>query len=116
MASPGVFIHSGTLGGRLSAFGVAARDSLERPLAKATPPIKAPLPRRKCRRDVTTGSSSRSVDSVIVHPPFEAARMEHLNEVVGNPQNISCAAFSAAWLQSIRFNSEIERLLQRLRN
>src|ERR1700716_2672949 len=95
MGSPGVFIHSGILGGRLSAFSLAPTASLPaRPPARTAPPINAPLLRRKRRRDVTAGSLSTSVGSVIVHPPFESeidssryfkreasAASEHLNYV-----------------------------------
>src|ERR1700722_894864 len=72
MGSPGAFIHSGILGGRLFVSAAALSAS---PPASTAPPIRAPLPRRKRRRDVTAGSkavskagsSSRSVGSVIVH-------------------------------------------------
>src|ERR1019366_1212576 len=68
IGSPGVFIHSGILGGRLSAFAVAAKASLPARPPRTAPPINAPPSRRKRRRDVTTGSLSRSVGSVIGIP------------------------------------------------
>src|SRR5216683_4892846 len=73
IGSPGVFIHSGILGGRLSALAVAAKVSRPAtPPARTAPPIKALPSRRKRRRDVTAGLLSTSVGSVIVHPPFES--------------------------------------------
>src|SRR4051794_33096176 len=49
---PGVFIHPGTLGGRLSAFGVPPNASPPaRPPAIAAPPTNAPS-RMNARRDV----------------------------------------------------------------
>src|ERR1700686_2356118 len=71
MGSPGVFIHSGTLGGRFSELSLAARASLPaRPPAMTAPPANAPPSRRNCRRDVPTISLSISVGSVIVRPSF----------------------------------------------
>src|ERR1700739_3175731 len=53
IGSPGVFIHSGTLGGRLSADSVAASACRPtRPPAMTAPPINAPPSRRNLRRDV----------------------------------------------------------------
>src|SRR6266851_2551786 len=75
MGSPGVFIHSGILGGRLSAFSPAARALPARPPARTAPPINALPSRRKRRRDRTAGSLSASVGSVIVHPQFESAHL-----------------------------------------
>src|ERR1700682_5791902 len=73
MGSPGVFIHSGTLGGRLSAFSLAPSASLAaRPPAMTAPPTNAPPSRRNRRRDVAAISLSMSPGSVIVHPPFES--------------------------------------------
>src|SRR5229473_5933957 len=73
MGSPGVFIHSGTLGGRLSALSLAPSASLPaRPPAMTAPPTNAPPSRRNRRRDVAAISLSMSVGSVIVHPPFES--------------------------------------------
>src|SRR5882757_4176749 len=73
MGSPGVFIHSGTLGGRLSAAPFAPSASLPaRPPAMTAPPTNAPPLRRNRRRDVTRISLSMSVGSVIVHPSFPA--------------------------------------------
>src|SRR5437016_9756101 len=72
MGSPGVFIHWGTLGGRFSAFCVAADALLPaRPPATTAPPINAPPLRRNRRRDVAPISSSVSVGSVILHPSLE---------------------------------------------
>src|SRR3984893_15137324 len=85
MGSPGVFIHSGTLGGRLSVLAVAADASLPARPPRPAPPINALPSRKKRRRDVTTGSLPMSVGSVIVRLPFGIARMEHLYELVGNP-------------------------------
>src|SRR5437879_13811941 len=52
MGSPGVFIHSGTLGGRLAVFSFAARALLPaRPPAMTAPPNRAPLSLRNRRRD-----------------------------------------------------------------
>src|SRR6266851_7210458 len=75
MGSPGVFIHSGILGGRLSAFSPAAKALPARPPARTAPPINALPSRRKRRRDRTAGSLSASVGSVIVHPQFESAHL-----------------------------------------
>src|SRR5581483_9287153 len=61
MASPGVFIHSGTLGGRFSS--PAARALLATP-ASAAPPRMVPS-RRKRRREVLAGSIVFSM----IHPP-----------------------------------------------
>src|SRR4051794_8659226 len=71
MGSPGVFIHSGTLGGRFSEVSVAANASLPAtPLATA-PPINAPPRRRNVRRDATgRRSSAMLAGSVIVRPPL----------------------------------------------
>src|SRR5258708_4993277 len=66
MGSPGVFIHSGTFGGRLPAFAVAASAWLPpRPPAMTAPPTNAPPSRRKRRRDVSAISLSVLVGSVI---------------------------------------------------
>src|SRR5882724_8431945 len=73
MASPGVFIHSATLGGRLSALSLAPSAWLPaRPPAMTAPPTNAPPSRRNRRRDVAAISLSMSDGSVIVHPPFES--------------------------------------------
>src|SRR6266446_7854622 len=73
MGSPGVFIHSGTLGGRLWALSLAPSASLPaRPPAMTAPPTNAPPLRRNPRRDVTPISLSMSVGSVIVDPSFPA--------------------------------------------
>src|SRR5436190_3012414 len=75
MGSPGIFIHSGTLGGRFSEFSVAANASLPaRPLTTA-PPINAP-PRRKNLRRAATGRRSLAmlVGLVIVRPPLSFKR------------------------------------------
>src|SRR3981189_3676017 len=75
MGSPGVFIHSGALGGKLSAFSVAADASLPaRPPATTIPPTSAPPLRRNRRRDVTAGPSPMSVGWLIVRPPLEIGR------------------------------------------
>src|ERR1700730_15284374 len=67
MGSPGVFIHSGTLGGRLSALSLAPSASLPaRPLAMTAPPTNAPPSRTNRRRDVAAISLSMSVGFVIV--------------------------------------------------
>ena len=50
MGSPGTFIHSGTLGGRLLSSAVAALADPARPPARAAPPTTAP-PRRNWRRE-----------------------------------------------------------------
>src|SRR5258708_5846233 len=63
MGSPGVFIHSGTLGGRLSALSPAASASLP---AMTSPPTTAPPPRRNRRRDVGAGSFLRFVGLTMV--------------------------------------------------
>src|SRR5438270_2689869 len=77
MGSPGVFIHSGTLGGRFSEVSPAAADLLPAsPLATA-PPINAPPRRRNFRRDVTgRRSSAMLVGSVIGRPPLIFNRQE----------------------------------------
>src|SRR5882757_5192775 len=70
MGSPGVFIHSGTLGGKLSACSVAADVSLPARLPATTaPPTSAPPLRRNRRRDVMARPLPMSVGSVIVRPP-----------------------------------------------
>src|ERR1700674_5746833 len=51
MGSPAVFIHSGTLGGRLPELSLPAEDSLPRPPAITVPPSNAPPWRRNRRRD-----------------------------------------------------------------
>src|ERR1700730_16473993 len=72
MASPGVFIHSGTLGGRLPAFSVAADALLSARLPATTaPPTNATPLRRNRRRDVAAILLSMSVGSVIVRTPPE---------------------------------------------
>src|ERR1700730_16813983 len=81
MGSPGGFIHSGILGGRVSTFSLAAKALLAaRPAARTAPPTNVPPSRRKRRRDVTPGSLSTSVGSVIVRSPFESGRVEQRNE------------------------------------
>src|ERR1700754_5327746 len=73
MGSPGIFIHSGTLGGRLSAFCVAADACLPaRPPAMTAPPTNAPPSRRNRRRDLAARLLPVSVGSVIVIAPFES--------------------------------------------
>src|SRR3979411_757745 len=73
MGSPGVFIHSGTLGGRLSVLSLApSASSPARPPATTAPPSNAPPSRRNRRRDVGAIPLSMSAGSVIVHPPFES--------------------------------------------
>src|SRR6516225_7112307 len=64
MGSPGTFIHSGTLGGRLLVSVAAASELPASPLARAAPPIMA-LPRRKRRREVSIVSFSPSAGSGI---------------------------------------------------
>src|SRR4051812_25459257 len=72
MGSPGVFIHCGTLGGRFSAFSVAADALLPaRPPATTAPPTSAPPSRRNRRRDVATRCFPVSVGSVIAGTPLE---------------------------------------------
>src|SRR5882757_1064363 len=72
MGSPGVFIHCGTLGGRFSAFSVAANALLPaRPPATTAPPTNAPPSRRNRRRDVATRRLPVSVGSVIAGTPLE---------------------------------------------
>src|ERR1700687_274429 len=67
MGSPGVFIHSGTLGGRLSALSLAPSTWLPaRPPPLTAPPTNAPPSRRNRRRDVAAISLSMSVGFVIV--------------------------------------------------
>src|SRR5258705_13909797 len=63
MGSPGVFIHSGAFGGRLSASVAPASLAPSAP-ATAAPPIM-PVSRRKRRRDFRAESRSASVDWVI---------------------------------------------------
>src|SRR5882672_10019048 len=73
MGSPGVFIHSGTLGGRLWALSLAPSASPPaRPPAMTAPPTNAAPSRRNRRRDVAAISLSMSVGSVILHPSFPA--------------------------------------------
>src|SRR5882757_6962342 len=72
MGSPGVFIHCGTLGGRFSAFSVAAAAlPAARPPATTAPPTSAPPSRRNRRRDVATRRLPVSVGSVIAVTPLE---------------------------------------------
>src|SRR4051794_15654284 len=67
MGSPGVFIHSGTLGGRLPVFSAAARASLPaRPPAMTAPPNKALPSLRNRRRDAEATFLSVSVGLVIL--------------------------------------------------
>src|ERR1700730_6570542 len=74
MGSPGVFIHPGTLGGRLSELSLAASTSLPaRALAITPPPSKAPPSRRNRRRDVGTISSSILVGLTISRPRSEGS-------------------------------------------
>src|SRR5260370_10058925 len=72
MGSPGVFIHSGTLGGRFCKFSVAA-DVLRPPRLPATtaPPTTALPFRRNRRRDVAATPLPTSVGSVIARAPLE---------------------------------------------
>src|ERR1700692_3104362 len=76
MGAPGVFIHSGMLGGRLSAVSasVAAIAVLPARPPRTAPPINAPLSRKNFRRDVTASSLSTSVGSVIRDPPVRSGR------------------------------------------
>src|SRR5882757_9520606 len=70
MGSPGVFIHSGTLGGRLLALSLAPAALVPAsPPPRTAPPNNALLSRRNRRRDVAVISLLRSAGSVIVHPP-----------------------------------------------
>src|SRR5882757_1577226 len=95
MGSPGVFIHSGTLGGRLSALSLAPSASRPaRPPAMVAPPSNAPPSRRNRRRDVEALRLSTSVGSVIVHhPPVESGawnntmkrQMSHHEDII-SPQ------------------------------
>src|SRR6267142_6395157 len=79
MGSPGAFIHSGTLGGRLWVLSPAPSASLPaRPPAMTAPHTNAPPLRRNRRRDVTPISLSMSVGSVIVHPSFPAGSQHGL--------------------------------------
>src|ERR1700693_6158273 len=79
MGSPGVFIHSGILGGRLSASFVAANAALpERPPATTTPPNSAPPSRSNRRRDVRAKPLPMSVGSVIACPPLEIGEENNL--------------------------------------
>src|SRR5229473_15348 len=72
MGSPGVFIHFGTLGGRLAVFSLAAPAWLPaRPPAMTAPPSKALPSRRNRRREAAVMILSMSVGSFIVHPPRE---------------------------------------------
>src|SRR5882724_272316 len=67
MGSPGVFIHFGTLGGRLAVFSLAAHASLPaRPPAMTAPPNKAPPSFRNRRRDAEVTFLSMSVGLVIL--------------------------------------------------
>src|SRR5664279_3523715 len=77
MGAPGVFIHSGILGGRLSAVpaSVAAMAVLPARPPRTAPPINAPLSRKKFRRDVTASSLSTSVGSVIRDPPVRSGAL-----------------------------------------
>src|SRR5947209_2836705 len=89
MGSPGFFIHSGILGGRLSAFSVAATASLPaRPPAAIAPPTNTPPSRRKRRRDVRGGGSVwTSVGSGNVRPPFESGArriIDDAGEITGH--------------------------------
>src|SRR3982074_2521992 len=71
MGSPGVFIHSGTSGGRLSALSLAPSASVPaRAPAMTVPPTNAPPSRRNRRRDVA--ALLMLVGFVTVHPPFES--------------------------------------------
>src|SRR4030081_3605555 len=79
MGSPGVFIHSGTLGGRLWALSLAPSASPPaRPPAMTAPPTNAPPSHRNRRRDVAAISLSLSVGSVILHPSFPAGAQKGL--------------------------------------
>src|SRR6266404_6342831 len=75
MGSPGVLIHCGTLGGRFSAFCVAADALLPaRPPATTAPPTNAPPSRSNRRRDVTARRVPMSVGSVIARTPLDIGR------------------------------------------
>src|SRR5271155_1604497 len=75
MGSPGDFIHSGTLGGRLSVLVSAATASPPaRPPASA-PPIRALPSRRKRRREVTRRTESAGC-FFVMYPPF-ALTLDH---------------------------------------
>src|SRR3977135_2093161 len=74
MGSPGVFIHSGTLGGRLLTLSLAPTASVPaRPLVMAVPATNAALSCRNRRRDVAAVGLSRSVGSAVAHPQFRNA-------------------------------------------
>src|SRR5580658_9082073 len=68
MGSPGTFIHSGRLGGRLSELESTAPVLPIMPEARAAPPITAPL-RKNRRRDVVAESSIESVTRRSPLPP-----------------------------------------------
>src|ERR1700693_1784986 len=71
MGAPGVFIHSGMFGGRLSAVSASVAAMAVSPARppRTAPPINAPLSRKNFLRDVTASSLSTSVGSVIRDPP-----------------------------------------------
>src|SRR5882757_99942 len=81
MGSPGVFIHSGTSGGRLSALSLAPSASVPaRAPAMTVPPTNAPPSRRNRRRDVA--ALLMLVGFVTVHPPFESGAWNNAMKLV----------------------------------
>src|SRR5258708_4522348 len=77
MGSPGVFIHSGAFGGRLSVSAAPASLAPSAP-ATAAPPIM-PVSRRKRRRDFRAESRSASVDWVIYDLRSKRRAPQYLN-------------------------------------
>src|SRR5882757_3321873 len=86
MGSPGVFIHSGTLGGRLPAFSAVARASLPaRPRAMTAPPNKTLPSLRNRRRDAEATFLSMSVGLVILSSARNRCARDNLGEAWSCP-------------------------------
>src|SRR6185295_2635094 len=82
MGSPGVFIHSGTSGGRLPAFSAAARALLPaRPRAMTAPPNKTLPSLRNRRRDAEATFLSMSVGLVILSSARNRCARNNLGEL-----------------------------------
>src|SRR3984893_9514766 len=81
MGSPGVFIHAGTLGGKLSAFSPAASASpAAKPPAMTAPPTKALPPCRNRLRVVVSIPSSMSTGSAIRMSPSKNPCLSQPNQ------------------------------------
>src|ERR1035441_2742253 len=80
MGSPGVFIHSGTLGGRLSEPSLAASASLPLRAPAITATLtNALLPRRNRRREGSAVFLSILIGSVIARPPSKSRAYKRLD-------------------------------------